>query len=33
MTKKDYMKLPKERIAEILYQKDLEDDYGRGIYH
>lgn len=32
MTKEDYMKLPKERLAEILAQKDLEDEYARGIY-
>jgi hypothetical protein len=32
MTKEDYMKLSKERLAEILSQKDLEDEYARGIY-
>ena len=32
MTKEDYMKLPKERLAEILSQKDLEDEYAIGIY-
>ena len=32
MTKEDYMKLDKERLAELLAQKDLEDDFGRGIY-
>lgn len=32
MTKEDYMKLSKERLAELLAHKDLEDEYGRGVY-
>lgn len=32
MTKEDYMKFPKDRLAELLAQKDLEDEFAGGIY-
>jgi len=32
MTKEDYMKLSKERLAELLAKKDAEDEFNRGIY-
>ena len=32
MEKKDYMKLPKERLAELLAEKDAKEEFAGGIY-
>ena len=32
MNKDDYMKLPKERLAELLAEKDAKDEFAGGIY-